>query len=170
MSFKKKCAYAFAIFVFVTFVYLYFPEQKLDNNATIDYILVKKSERKMEVYQDGRLLKTYKISLGRVPIGAKQYEGDKKTPEGRYTINDRNSTSGYHKNLGISYPNDKEAKKIGRLPGGDIKIHGIRNYCGIIGKFHRWTDWTLGCIALTNREIDEIYAATPLGTTIEIRP
>jgi len=169
----KKLTYTIIFLITTITVYLAFPEQKLPENATIDYIRVKKSERKMEVYQDGKLLKTYKISLGRNPVGHKEFEGDKKTPEGIYQINDKNPNSGYYKNLGVSYPSAKDlahAKKLGKSAGGDIKIHGIRNYMGIIGKFQRWTDWTYGCIALTNREMEEIYTATPIGTTIEILP
>ena len=77
------------------------------------------------------------------------------------------------KNLGVSYPNKydiKHAKELGKPAGGDIKIHGLRNKTGIIGKFHRFFDWTLGCIALTNEEMEEIYNATPVGTKIEIKP
>lgn len=118
-------------------------------------------------------MKTYTISLGGNPIGDKEYEGDKKTPEGIYYINDKNPNSGYHKNLGISYPNKKDieqAKKLGKPVGGDIKIHGLKNRTGVIGKLHRWFDWTLGCIALTNNEMDELYYSVPIGTKIEILP
>src|SRR5690606_135040 len=103
----------------------------------------------MEAYHNGQLIKTYTISLGANPAGDKEYEGDKRTPEGEYTINDRNANSGYFKNLGVSHPNEAdiaEAKKRGLSPGGDIKIHGIRNGLGFIGKFHRLFDWTAGCI------------------------
>jgi len=105
--------------------------------------------------------------LGRNPVGHKEFEGDKKTPEGIYTINDKNPNSGYYKNLGVSYPNAQDienAKKLGKPAGGDIKIHGIRNYCGIIGKFQRWADWTYGCIAPTNREMEEIRLCSSVLT------
>jgi len=126
----------------------------------------------MEVYSGGSLVKTFAISLGRNPIGDKEFEGDKKTPEGKYIIDTKNSESGYHKNLGISYPNESDienAKIIGKPTGGDIKIHGLKNKLGFIGKFHRWFDWTMGCIAVTNEEIDELFATVPIGTKIEIR-
>ncbi|MDO4881365.1 MAG: L,D-transpeptidase family protein [Capnocytophaga sp.] len=154
-------------------VYNILPEKKLPKDAKIDRIVIEKSKRKMMVYEKGKLLKTYSIALGRNPIGAKEYEGDKKTPEGIYTINDKNPNSGYYKNLGISYPNKeniKHAKKLGKPAGGDIKIHGLRNKGGFIGKFHRFKDWTLGCIAVTNEEMEELYNATPIGTKIEIKP
>lgn len=106
-------------------------------------------------------------------MGHKEFEGDKKTPEGVYRIDDKNPNSGYHKNLGVSYPNDADiahADSLGKPPGGAIKIHGLRNGCGILGKFHRWADWTMGCIAVTNSEMDELYNAVKIGATIDIRP
>ncbi len=154
-------------------VYYFYPEDKFPNNRTIDKIVVYKSKNKLFTYSGGQLLKTYKISLGRNPVGKKEFEGDKKTPEGLYTINDKNSKSSYHKNLGISYPNQSDidrAKKIGKSTGGEIKIHGLRNGLGFIGKFQRWTNWTAGCIALTNKEMDELYDHTPIGTVIQILP
>jgi murein L,D-transpeptidase YafK len=106
-------------------------------------------------------------------MGDKEFEGDKRTPEGQYTINDKNSNSGFHKNLGISYPNKRdieEAKKKKLKPGGEIKIHGIRNGFGFIGKFQRLFDWTAGCIALTDHEVDELYDSVEIGTPILILP
>lgn len=154
-------------------VYYFYPEDKLPADIQIDKLVVFKAKRQLLAYSNGQLIKTYNISLGRQPIGDKEFEGDKKTPEGLYYINDKNPNSGYYKNLGISYP-DKEdienAKRLGKPVGGDIKIHGLRNRTGFIGKFHRWFDWTLGCIALTDNEIDELYKAVEIGTPIEIKP
>ena len=119
----------------------------------------------MQVYNKSTLVKTYKISLGKQPLGHKQFEGDNKTPEGIYYINGKNPNSLYHKNLGISYPNkhDKSfAKKHGKSAGGLIKIHGLPNGKGKIGKLHLMYDWTAGCIAVTNKEIDEIYSEKEL--------
>jgi murein L,D-transpeptidase YafK len=150
--------------------YLY-PGKKLDKDALIDKIIVKKGERKLEIYQAGKLLKTYRISLGRVPKGKKEFEGDMKTPEGTYTIYDKNPHSNYHLNLGISYPNEDDeryAKSKGKSPGGLIKIHGLKNGYGFIGKFHRLFDWTHGCIAMTNGEIKELFRHVPIGCEIEI--
>jgi len=154
-------------------VYYFYPEHKLSANIQIDKIVVYKSKRQMLAYSNGQLVKTYKIALGRQPIGDKEFEGDKKTPEGIYYINDKNPNSGYHKNLGISYPDKvdiKNAKRLGKPTGGDVKIHGLRNKTGMISKFHRWFDWTLGCIAVTDEEIDELYNSVKVGTQIEIKP
>ena len=153
--------------------YYFYPEKRLPDDVQIDSIVVYKSKREMFTYSGGQLQKTYKISLGRQPFGAKEVEGDKKTPEGIYFINDKKPNSGYYKNLGISYPdkNDIEnAKRLGKPAGGDIEIHGIRNGIGFIGKFHRWFDWTLGCIAVTNKEMDELYRAVKFEARIEIKP
>ena len=154
-------------------MYNLWPEKKLTTNTKINKLIVFKSKRELLAYTNGQLVKTYSISLGRNPSGDKEFEGDKKTPEGLYYINNKNQNSGYHKNLGISYPNKddiKQAKLIGKPAGGDIKIHGLRNGVGFIGKLHRWFDWTLGCIALTNNEVDELYQAVEIGTPIEIYP
>ena len=156
----------------LTFYYFY-PEYELTDDVQIDNMVVYKSKRRMLVYSNGELLKTYKISLGRQPVGAKEFEGDKKTPEGIYLINDKNPNSGYHKNLGISYPDKDDIENANRLDkpaGGDIKIHGLRNKTGFMGKFHRWFDWTSGCIAVTNEEIDELYNTVKIGSRIEIKP
>jgi len=174
MMIKRK---VFWLTVFLTLVglivYYFHSEDKLTSNILIDNIVIYKSKRQLLVYSDGQLLKTYKISLGRQPVGSKEFEGDKKTPEGVYFINDKSLNSRYHKNLGISYPDQDDinnANQLGKSAGGNIKIHGLRNKMGFVGKFHRWFDWTLGCIAVTNEEIDELYKATTIGTRIEIKP
>ena len=154
-------------------VYYFYPETKLPNGIQIDNIVVNKSKREMLVYSNGILQKTYKVALSRQSIGHKEFEGDKKTPEGIYSINDKDPNSGYHKNLGISYPDKDDlenARLLGKSAGGNIKIHGLRNGVGFIGKFHRWFDWTLGCIAVTDNEVDELYKAVKIGTRIEIKP
>ncbi|WP_025143655.1 murein L,D-transpeptidase family protein [Pedobacter jeongneungensis] len=170
---KKVIFCTILLFILGVFIYNLYPEMKLPANAEIDYILVKKSDRQLLAYSKQKLVKTYKISLGNSPIGHKEYEGDEKNPEGVYTINAKNPNSGYHKNLGVSYPNIKDvekAKLLGKDSGGDIKIHGIRNHMGFIGKFQRLFDWTNGCMALTNTEVDELYYAVKIGTKIDIRP
>jgi len=142
----------------------------LPSGVKIDSIVVYKAKREMEVYQKGELLKTYKISLGGEPVGAKEFEGDLKTPEGLYFINDRNPNSRYHKNIGISYPNKADiayAKRFGKSAGGDIKIHGIGKYIPVLAHL---TDWTLGCIAVTDEEIDELYVTVKMGAKIDIKP
>lgn len=170
---KKTLSILFICFLLVSVIYNYCPDNELDISKTIDYIIIKKRDRELTVYADSQALKTYKISLGRETIGKKEFEGDQKTPEGIYSINDKNLNSSYHLNLGVSYPNDGDieyAQLHGKPPGGLIKIHGMRNGFGFIGKFHRLFDWTLGCIAVTNAEIEELYHHVPIGTPIEIRP
>lgn len=170
----KKTTFVIILFIIICAVsYNLYPEKKLPTNIEIDYIVVKKSNRQLLAYSKQKLIKTYQISLGDSPVGHKEFEGDEKTPEGIYSISAKNPNSGYHKNLGVSYPNVKDiakAKLLGKNPGGDIKIHGIRNKLGFIGKFQRLWDWTNGCIALTNSEVDELYYAVKIGTKIEIRP
>lgn len=154
-------------------VYYFFPEPALPIDSKIDSLIIYKSKRQLLAYSKGKLIKTYNIALGRKPIGAKAFEGDKKTPEGVYYINDKNPKSGWHKNIGISYPNKddiKRAKELGKSPGGQIKIHGLQNGRGFIGKFHRWSDWTLGCIAVTDKEMDELYRSVAIGCKVEIKP
>lgn len=154
-------------------VYYFFPESKLPTNVSIDKMIVFKSHKQLLVYSGGKLLKAYTISLGFCPIGKKELEHDGKTPEGSYFINAKNPHSVCYKNLGISYPNKTDilnARNQGKAPGGDIKIHGLSNGHGFIGKFHLWLNWTDGCIGLTDTEVDELYEHTPIGTPIEIRP
>ncbi|PZO26319.1 MAG: hypothetical protein DCE86_14765 [Flavobacteriaceae bacterium] len=154
-------------------LYYFYRGKKLPKDKIIDRIEVYKSKRNMNVYSDGILLKTYKIALGKNPVGHKEIEGDCKTPEGAYTIDGKNPESAFHKNLGVSYPNKKDlehAAALGKSAGGDIKIHGLRNGRGYRSKFHRWKDWTAGCIAVTDYEIDELYQAVKVGAEIEIFP
>ncbi|HEY9176566.1 MAG TPA: L,D-transpeptidase family protein [Flavipsychrobacter sp.] len=148
-------------------------DKPLPAGAKVDSIVVIKHNREMWVYSNTRLLKIYKIALGSQPAGHKQQEGDMRTPEGIYYINDKNPNSQYYKNLGISYPNkqdEENARKLGRSPGGDIKIHGLPNRQLNAGSFHRLRDWTHGCIAVTNAEMDELYKAVTVGTVINIQP
>jgi murein L,D-transpeptidase YafK len=169
---KKKFVFPF-LFLIGLLAYYFYPEYKLPKDSKIDAIVVYKSKHQLLAFNKGKLIKSYTIALGRNPKGAKQYKGDQKTPEGIYYINDKNPNSGWYKNLGISYPNQedsKRAKRLGKPTGGDIKIHGLQNKRGNIGKFHRWDDWTLGCIAVTNQEMDELYNGVAIGTKIEIKP
>lgn len=173
MKILKIILLCFAILLISITVYYFFPEKKLDTSKSIDKIIVLKSKRKLLVLNGNQILKEYKISIGKIPVGAKHFEGDYKTPEGIYTIESKNPQSGYFKNLGISYPAEKDikyAKENGKKAGGLIKIHGLKNGKGFIGKFHRWTDWTNGCIALTNQEMEELYTNVKVGTVIEIKP
>jgi len=154
-------------------IFYFQPYKPLDKSVSIDKIVVTKHKRTLDLISNNQIIKSYKISIGRVSKGRKEFEGDNKTPEGLYFINDKNKKSGYYKNLGISYPNEidlKHAKLIGKSPGGLIKIHGIKNGFGWIGRFHLLFDWTLGCIAISDKEIDEFYENVKIGTPIEIKP
>ena len=145
----------------------------LPTGTTVDRIVVEKSARRLSLFRDGNQIKIYRIALGRNPLGAKQEEGDAKTPEGIYKIDGRNPQSRFHLALHISYPSDEDKNRAaarGVSAGFDIMIHGIQNGRGWIGAFHRWKDWTAGCIAVTDEEIEELWRVTPDGTTIEIRP
>jgi len=170
---KKLFLYEALFIIVIALGYYFMPEKKLDTSKKIDKILVVKSKRLLTVFSNGVALKSYKISLGGVPVGKKEFEGDNKTPEGVYTINDKNPNSDYHLNLAVSYPNESDslyATKLGKSPGGEIKIHGLPNGYGFIGKFQRFKDWTAGCMALTNSEIEELFYNVPLGTEIQIVP
>ncbi len=178
MNFRKRI-WAFIILItgLSFLLYLNFmkaqPAESLSADAVITHIQVEKSLRKMHVFSGDSLLKTYDISLGFSPEGHKEMEGDGKTPEGTYYITDKNPNSAYHRNLGISYPNDQDRKaaaKLGKSPGGDIKIHGLPNGKGAFGKAHLLQDWTHGCIAVTNEEIEELILLVSIGTQIEILP
>ena len=134
----------------------------------IDNILVEKAKRQMHLRNGENIVKTYSISLGKK-------SGDNKTPEGNYTIEKHNPKSKFHLSLRISYPNAEQIKaaKDGNYePGGDIMIHGYPNKVpAFLFKFwHKWKDWTAGCIAVTNDEIEEIYGAVKDGTPITIKP
>lgn len=139
----------------------------------VDSILVKKSQRKMHLIIDNQPYRTYSISLGGNPVGHKQREGDNRTPEGDYYIDWRNPNSAFHLSLRISYPNEDDqarAEAQGDSPGGMIMIHGEGESEGRGGRLSRRKDWTQGCIAVTNREMEEIWQMVADGTPISIRP
>lgn len=140
-----------------------------------DRVLVKKSERKLVLFKDGEAFRQYDIALGDSPQGHKQFEGDEKTPEGAYTLDWRNENSQFYRSIHISYPNEQDqqfALEQGRDPGGMIMIHGRPNKSR--DKVSAWVldkmDWTDGCIAVKNDEMDEIWAAIENGTPIDIHP
>lgn len=143
------------------------------STVEVDQIVVNKSKRELVLLMKGKVVRTYQVALGKNPVGAKERQGDKKTPEGDYTISGRNPASAFHKSLRISYPNagDRErARRQGYDPGGHIMIHGLPNGQGSIGGLHRQADWTDGCIALTDEEIEEVWRLVPNGTPIRIDP
>ena len=139
----------------------------------VDRIVIEKSKRTLTLMSDSKALKTYIVALGGQPAGAKDRQGDHKTPEGTYSVDAKNPNSQFHKALHISYPSQADranARKLRVSPGGDVEIHGLGAKWGWIGAKHRLTDWTDGCVAVTNEEIDEIYPLISVGTTVEIRP
>jgi len=140
---------------------------KTYDGPEVTYIVVDKSSRIMQLFHNDELLESYNIHLGFAPEGDKKVQGDGKTPEGTYIIDRRNPKSSFHLSLGISYPNAQdraEAAALGEDPGGDIFIHG-RPKIWRNGK----DDWTWGCIAVTDREIEVIYAMVKNGTPIKIQ-
>jgi murein L,D-transpeptidase YafK len=144
------------------------PERRF---STVDYLIVDKSERLMIAYAGGQPVKAWRgLQFGDAPSGHKQFEGDERTPEGRYVIEGRNPGSAYHLSLKVSYPNPADrafARAYGRSPGGDIFLHGQPNALPM-GRMPG--DWTDGCIAFSNAEIEELWRIVPDGTVIEIRP
>lgn len=141
--------------------------------AEVDSIVVVKKFRHMYAFGGGKLLKVYNIALGEQPVGPKHFEGDRKTPEGVYRITQKNPNSTCHKSLRISYPNDDDrryARKYGKRTGGDVMIHGILN--GEETNAAAWMkgDWTWGCIAVYNEDIEELYEFVKIGSPINIMP
>ena len=139
--------------------------------GNIDSIQVYKSKRKLMFFRNGDVSGEFRISLGFHPKGKKRYEKDGKTPEGLYEIDGKNPKSVAHKNLGISYPNQNDksfASRAGQKAGGAIKIHGLLKKYRKLGKLHRFYDWTAGCIAVTDEEVDYLYENTAVGTPIRI--
>lgn len=123
--------------------------------------------------KEGEIMKVYRIALGKQPIGPKTRIGDQKTPEGRYVLDSRNSKSKFHLAIHISYPNSNDianAQNNGSASGNGIMIHGLPRKLAEVGRFHRRFDWTDGCIAVTNEEMEEIWQLVPDGTPIEINP
>jgi murein L,D-transpeptidase YafK len=140
---------------------------------SIDHVVVYKQQRKMVLLSRDKEVKTYQVSLGTEPVGPKRRQGDHRTPEGSYILDVKNSHSHYYKAFHISYPNSADlasAKKLGVKPGGDIMLHGLPNGFSWVGKTQRLEDWTDGCIAVTNDEMDELWNLVAVGTPIEIRP
>lgn len=170
----KKIVFTFGI-AFIGFLGYYFfhPQATSASLSKADKVVVIKSKRVLMLMKQGDIFKTYKVALGREPSGQKIRAGDKKTPEGTYTLDSRNPDSKFHLAIHISYPNESDilnAHRQGVPPGGDIMIHGLPHTLGRVGKLHRLSDWTNGCIAVTNTEIEEIWQLVPDGTPIEIKP
>jgi murein L,D-transpeptidase YafK len=138
-----------------------------------DSVLILKKDHVLELLARGKVIRSYKVALGRGGLAPKRRQGDARTPEGHYKIGARRAASEYHRALLISYPNAEDRRRAAALgvpPGGDIMIHGLPNGQGWIGAAHQLRDWTLGCIAVTDPEIEEIWSLVPVGTPVEIRP
>ena len=164
-----------AVLIAAAATFLFKARQKpaANTRGKTDRILVEKSARRLTLFSAGRKLKEYRVALGFSPAGGKQREGDDGTPEGNYTIDFHKSDSAFHRALHISYPDAADtarAEEAGVAPGGDIMIHGLPNGLSALGPAHRVRDWTAGCIAVTDSEMDEIWASVNDGTAIEIRP
>jgi murein L,D-transpeptidase YafK len=139
----------------------------------VDRVVVLKSDRRMELYRDGELIARYKVSLGLVPTGQKQREGDYRTPEGRYYLTRRNAQSDFFLAVQVSYPEPADialARRNGWAPGGSIMVHGLPNLMKYSRERYLNTDWTDGCIALSNEDMLDFWLLTGDGTPIEIRP
>ena len=147
--------------------------QSLPAGTVADRLVINKSARSLHVYSGDQLLKTYRVALGRNPKGQKTQDGDGRTPEGKYRIDWRKQDSAFHRALHISYPNAedrKRARRLGVSPGGAIMIHGLPPGMAAIGAGHARRDWTEGCVAVTNAEIEELWRIVPNGTRIDIKP
>lgn len=169
----KKIIIIFVGLISLALIYANWPGESLPQNIYIDKIVAEKSKHQLTLYKKGLPVKSYTVSLGGNPAGHKLKEGDGKTPEGIYKIDSKNLNSAFHLSLHISYPNQADRKMALQNhvnPGGMIMIHGLTNGLGFIGRLHRLFDWTQGCLAVTNAEIEEIARVTPIGTIIEIKP
>jgi murein L,D-transpeptidase YafK len=137
----------------------------------VDLIRIDKSAHRMAVFREGRLIREFRVALGRGGLGPKRQQGDGRVPEGSYRITAHNPNSAYHLSLRIGYPTAEQiedAARRGVNAGGDIMIHGLPNERGWIGSRHTKFDWTEGCVAVTNREIEWLYSAVKVGTPVEI--
>ena len=147
-------------------------DEALRAGTVADRVVIEKTAHRLSLYYRDRLLKTYTVALGPDPIRPKEREGDGRTPEGTYVIDSRKRDSAFHRALHISYPNHEDrrrARRLGVSPGGAIMIHGLPNGMGAIGKAHLLRDWTQGCIAVTNEEIEELWRVVPNGTRVDIK-
>ena len=146
-------------------------KQPIDSSVTVDKIFVDKSNRLLKLMNKEQVIKSYHVALGDSPAGHKQRQGDERTPTGHYILDYKNEKSKFYRSIHVSYPNaaDKAyAKKLGVSPGGDIMIHGQTNGLGHLAAITQQHDWTDGCIAVTNDELDEIMAVYKVGMPIEI--
>jgi murein L,D-transpeptidase YafK len=164
---------ALVLLVTVLVAWSIWPTPALPPGERADLVVVDKAAHRLALYRGGALLKSYAVSLGRNPTGAKQQEGDGRTPEGEYRLDYRKADSSFYRALHISYPGLADvaaARSRGINPGGLVMIHGMKNGLGWLGRLHLAIDWTDGCVAVTDREMDEIWRAVPDGTKIVLKP
>jgi len=176
---KKRLAGRITIAVLVLLLgggllFRFWPHQRLPAGTKADLILVEKSKRTLSLLKDGRVIASYQIALGRHPEGHKVVEFDGRTPEGRYIISNvvPKGVSGFYRALQVSYPNaadEARARQLHKKAGNYIMVHGIKNGFGWLGRLHRLVDWTDGCMAVTNEEMQDNWDATYKGIAIEIR-
>ena len=137
-----------------------------------DRIVIEKTAHRMVLYRGDDILKSYQVALGGGGLDPKEREGDGRTPEGIYRITERKADSRFHLALRISYPDEKDKARAETQdvpPGSDIMIHGMRNGLGWLSPLNTWFDWTDGCIAVTNAQMNEIWDRVPVGTEVEIQ-
>ncbi|MGA2233893.1 MAG: L,D-transpeptidase family protein [Terriglobales bacterium] len=160
---------AAAFFLFTSGLFLIAQNTRVE----VDQVVVYKQQRKLVLLSGEKEVRSYKIALGSQPVGPKIRQGDHRTPEGAYVLDGRNPDSHFYKAFHISYPNSKDvaaAKKLGVSTGGDIMLHGLPKEYAWVGKAHTLYDWTDGCIAVSNEEMDELWSLVRVGTPIDIRP
>lgn len=168
---RESCVLRAVLFILLLFVALIASAKATSEKA--DRILIEKAARRMTLYSGDAALKSYKIALGFAPVGDKVKEGDGRTPEGQYRINHKNPKSQFHLSLKISYPDKADraaARAAGVRPGGDIFIHGTPGTSGVPAALVSRRDWTLGCVAVSNDEIAEIWRLVDVGALVEIEP
>jgi murein L,D-transpeptidase YafK len=169
----RAAVFVAVFFVIAALAWANWPAASIGEGVKADLVVVRKSARVLELYSGNTMLKSYVVSLGDDPVGPKRAEGDDRTPEGAYVLDYRKSDSSFHRALHISYPSVSDvaqAHASGVNPGGLIMVHGLPNGLGLLGRLHRLYDWTDGCVAVTNAEIEEIWSAVADGTQIRIEP
>ena len=141
--------------------------------ALADSIVIEKRAHRLTVFSLGVPIRRYRVALGGQPVGDKVSAGDRRTPEGMFAVEDRNPASDYHLALRLTYPDERHqarADSLGLPAGGDIMIHGLPRGRSALGARHRLVDWTNGCVALTDEEIEDLWRIVPIGTPVEIKP
>jgi murein L,D-transpeptidase YafK len=169
ISFVLKVS-AILIVIFLVLGILSNFDAALPPGVTADRVVIEKQAGRLTLFKNGKALKSYTVALGWSP-GKKERQGDRRTPEGRYKIIGRHAESRYYLALRLSYPNasdNRRAREQGRSPGGDIMIHGLPPAWSWVGRWHSLINWTQGCIAITNPQMDELWRAVPLGTEVVI--